>query len=315
VRVENLTKLYGPKKAVDNISFEVEKGEIVGFLGPNGAGKTTTMRIITCYLSATAGSVSVAGHDCFSDSLAVKKEIGYLPENPPLYMEMSVRSYLDFVAQIKGIASNDRKAAVDSVLEKCWITDVEHKVIGHCSKGYRQRVGIAQALIHNPNLLVLDEPTNGLDPRQIIEVRELIKGLASDHTVILSTHILPEASATCGRVLIINEGKIIASDTPARLNRHIQGGDTLVVSVTGPAEEVQAKLSTVSGVQQVTLMPDSGNTHATFEVEAVEHAENVRMELVRAVVDNQWQLYELKNARMSLEDIFLKLTTTEEVAN
>jgi ABC-2 type transport system ATP-binding protein len=222
IEVDHLTKVFSGRKAVDNISFTVQKGEILGFLGPNGAGKTTTMRILTCFMPATDGTARVAGYDVFEESLEVRRRIGYLPENPPLYPEMSVLSYLQFVAKIKGAPSSQRKSMVDDVMQKCAIGDVGHRVINKLSKGYKQRVGLAQALLNNPEVLILDEPTIGLDPKQIFEVRSLIKSLAGDHTVILSTHILPEVSMTCNRVVIIHNGKVVAMDTPEGLTNQMK---------------------------------------------------------------------------------------------
>ena len=223
IKVEGLTKRYARTVAVDNISFEVEKGTIVGFLGPNGAGKTTTMRVLTCFLPPTAGTASVAGFDVLENPMEVKKRIGYLPETPPLYPEMEVSEYLKFVGQLKGISSADIAKRVDQVVGRCAVGDVRNKLIGKLSKGYRQRVGLAQAIIHNPEVLILDEPTSGLDPKQIIEIRELLKSLAGEHTIILSTHILPEVEHTCERVIIINEGKLVAIDSVANLTNRLRG--------------------------------------------------------------------------------------------
>src|SRR5471032_2884078 len=227
IKVEGLTKRYARTVAVDNISFEVEKGQIVGFLGPNGAGKTTTMRVLTCFLPPTEGTANVAGYDVLEHPEEVKKRIGYLPETPPLYPEMEVTEYLNFVGQLKGIPSGDIARRVDEVMGRCAIGDVRSKLIAKLSKGYRQRVGLAQAILHNPDVLILDEPTSGLDPKQIIETRELIKGLGGEHTIVLSTHILPEVSMTCGRVVIINKGRVVAEDTPENLTHRLQGAATV----------------------------------------------------------------------------------------
>ena len=251
IEVENLTKRYGPTLAVSDVSFRVEKGEILGFLGPNGAGKTTTMRVITGYLPASDGKVRVAGYDVHDEPLEAKRRTGYLPETPPVYPDMTVTEYLSFVARIKGVARRDVKKRVDEVSEKCAVSDVRHRQIGKLSKGYRQRVGLAQALIHNPDVLVLDEPTAGLDPKQIIETRELIKGLAGQHTVVLSTHILPEVSKTCQRVVVINAGKIVAVGTPRRIDAPLAGYETVLVTVEGPAAEIMDKLQRVGGVNMV----------------------------------------------------------------
>ncbi len=308
IKVEGLTKRYGSTTAVKNISFEVEKGEVVGFLGPNGAGKTTTMRVLTCFLPPTEGTASVAGFDVLEDPLEVKKRIGYLPETPPLYPEMSVRDYLDFVARLKGIPSADVADRVDKVLGRCNLGDVQSKLNSQLSKGYRQRVGLAQALIHNPDVLILDEPTAGLDPKQIIEVRQLIRELSGDHTVILSTHILPEVSSTCGRVIIINDGKIEASDTPENLTARLQGHDSIWLEVDGPADQVEPRLAAVPGVERV--VPTEGQLGAAWQVEA-DKDPAVRTALAKAVIDGGWGLYEIRSVGLSLEDIFLKLTGSE----
>src|SRR6476660_9040267 len=248
IKVEGLTKRYARNIAVDNISFEVEKGGIVGFLGPNGAGKTTTMRVLTCFLPPSSGSASVAGFDVLEHPLEVKKRIGYLPETPPVYPEMEVDEYLSFVGRLKGIPSADIARRVDEVMGRCAIGDVRTKLIGKLSKGYRQRVGIAQAIIHNPDVLILDEPTAGLDPKQIIETRELIKELAGDHTIILSTHILPEVSQTCDRVVIINKGHVVAVDTPDNLTARLRGSETMYLQVDDNGTDASGTLQRVPGV-------------------------------------------------------------------
>ena len=309
IKVEGLTKRYGRTTAVRNISFEVEKGEIVGFLGPNGAGKTTTMRILTGFLPPTEGTASVDGMDVQEHPIEVKRRIGYLPESPPLYPEMTVRDYLEFVARLKGIASADVAARVDSVIDRCSIGGVKGKLNGQLSKGYKQRVGLAQALIHNPDVLILDEPTAGLDPKQIIEVRELIRELGGEHTIILSTHILPEVSTTCGRVIIINDGKIEASDTPENLTARLQGHDSIWVEVDGPAEEVEAKIQGIQGVENVSRKTGQAG-RAAWEVETGKDPA-IRTELARAVIESGWGLYEVRSVGLSLEDIFLKLTGAE----
>jgi ABC-2 type transport system ATP-binding protein len=309
IKVEGLTKRYGPAVAVKGISFEVGKGEIVGFLGPNGAGKTTTMRILTCYLPPTEGSASVAGFDVQQNPLEVKKRIGYLPETPPLYPEMNVRDYLTFVARLKGIPNGDIAARIGAVVERTALGDVRKKLIGKLSKGYRQRVGLAQALIHNPDVLILDEPTSGLDPKQLHEVRALIRGLAGDHTVILSTHILPEVSSTCSRVMIINEGRLEASDTPENLTARLQGHDSVFLDVDGPAEEIEARLAAVPGVVKV----GRHNGHAgrsEWEIET-QNDPSIRRELARAVVESGWGLFEIRSHGLSLEEIFLRITAAE----
>ncbi len=309
IEVENLTKRYGPTLAVSDVSFQVQKGEILGFLGPNGAGKTTTMRIITGFLSPSAGRVRVAGFDVAEAPLDAKKRVGYLPESPPVYTDMTVDEYLAFVGRIKGLARGDLKKRIGEVSEKCSITDVQHRQIGKLSKGYRQRVGLAQALIHNPDVLILDEPTAGLDPKQIIETRELIKGLAGQHTVILSTHILPEVSRTCQRVVVINKGSVVAMGAPEELTARLQGYGSVLVTVEGPAPEIMSKLQNVTGVNLVEPRDTSG-ARVTVEVHT-EKNRDVRAELARAIVESGWGLFELRTSGMSLEDIFLKLTTRD----
>jgi len=309
IEVENLTKRYGPTLAVSDVTFQVQKGEILGFLGPNGAGKTTTMRVITGYLPPSAGRVRVGGYDVVEEPLEAKRRTGYLPEAPPVYPDMTVTEYLDFVGRIKGISRQELNARRDEIEVKCAITDVRGRQIGKLSKGYRQRVGLAQALIHNPEVLVLDEPTAGLDPKQIIETRQLIKGLAGQHTIILSTHILPEVSKTCQRVVVINAGKIVAVGTPDELTRHLQGFETVLVVVEGGGGEVTDKLQRVAGVSQVEVR-DTFDGRVTYEVHA-EKGQDVRADLARAVVNSGWKLYELRTSGMSLEDIFLKLTTKD----
>jgi ABC-2 type transport system ATP-binding protein len=306
IEVENLTKRYGPTLAVSDVSFQVQKGEILGFLGPNGAGKTTTMRIITGFLSPSAGRVRVAGIDVAESPLEAKRHIGYLPENPPVYTDMTVNEYLAFVGRIKGLPRAELKKRVGEVNEKCAIADVQDRQIGKLSKGYRQRVGLAQALIHNPDVLILDEPTAGLDPKQIIETRELIKGLAGQHTVILSTHILPEVSKTCQRVVVISKGTVVAMGAPDELTARLQGYGSVLVTVEGPAPEIMSKLQILPGVNLVEAVESSGG-RVTLEVHTEKNHE-VRSDLARAIVESGWGLFELKTGGMSLEDIFLKLT-------
>ncbi|HOU17014.1 MAG: ATP-binding cassette domain-containing protein [Candidatus Marinimicrobia bacterium] len=314
IEVQNLVKHYGSVKAVDNISFTVEKGEILGFLGPNAAGKTTTMRIITGYMPASAGTVKVAGYDVFEQGLEVKKRIGYLPENPPLYSDMRVREYLTFVARIKGVNPKTINAEVDRVAERLSVLEVMDNLISNLSKGYKQRVGLAQALLNNPPVLIFDEPTNGLDPRQIIEVREIIKSLGSDHTVILSTHILPEVSMTCNRVAIINEGKLVKIDTPENLTKQLRGSESIILQVEGPMNEVELALSQHQSVTAVAVQPTGKENIATYRVET-SIGSDIRKELASLVVNRGWGLLELKAESLSLEDIFLKLTTKEEEVN
>jgi ABC-2 type transport system ATP-binding protein len=315
IKVEGLTKRYARTVAVDNISFEVEKGQIVGFLGPNGAGKTTTMRVLTCFLPPTSGTANVAGFDVLENPMEVKKRIGYLPETPPVYPEMEVAEYLNFTGQLKGISSGDIKRRVDDVLGRCAIGDVRTKLIGKLSKGYRQRVGLAQAIIHNPDVLILDEPTSGLDPKQIIEIRELLKSLAGDHTIILSTHILSEVEHSCERVIIISQGRLVAIDSVANLTNRLRGSEAVALEVEAadgrPATmEVQQRLEQVSGVSRV-MMKDSKNGRLHFEIESLQ-GRHIRSDLARTVVNAGWNLSELRAVGLSLEDIFLQLTNAEQ---
>jgi ABC-2 type transport system ATP-binding protein len=309
IEVQHLTKRYGRITAVDDVTFRVERGEILGFLGPNGAGKTTTMRVLTGYIPASSGRAIVAGFDVFEQPLEAKRRTGYLPETPPLYPEMTVREYLSFVAQIKGVPAGERKARIDSSMEKARVTDMAGRHCAKLSKGYRQRVGLAQALLHNPDVLILDEPTAGLDPKQIIETRELIKQLAGDHTIILSTHILPEVAQTCQRVVIINRGRVVAVDSPDNLTRRLDGAQTMYVQVDGDGEAAGAALGRVVGVARVAEV-DRRDGFVGFEVES-ESGRDLRGELARAVVNGGWGLLELRPVRLSLEDIFLQLTTEE----
>ena len=315
IKVEGLSKRYARTLAVDNISFEVEKGQIVGFLGPNGAGKTTTMRVLTCFLPPTSGTASVAGFDVLENPLEVKKRIGYLPETPPVYPEMEVTEYLTFVGKLKGIPSKDIKRRVDEVMGRCAVADVSTKLIGKLSKGYRQRVGLAQAIIHNPDVLVLDEPTAGLDPKQIIETRELIKGLAGDHTIILSTHILSEVEHSCERVIIIAQGRLVAIDSVANLTNRLRGSEAVALEVEAGdgrpnPSEVQQRLEQVPGVSHV-VMKDSKDSRLMFEIESLQ-GRHIRADLARTVVNSGWNLSELRAVGLSLEDIFLQLTAAEQ---
>ena len=310
IELQQVSRYFGEVAAAKDISFTVEKGEIVGFLGPNAAGKTTTMRILTTFLPATSGTAKVAGFDVHEESMQVRKRIGYLPESPPLYHDMRVRDYLDFVAKIKGVAPVDRKKSVTEVMGKVAIDNVSNRVIKHLSKGYKQRVGIAQALVHNPDVLILDEPTVGLDPTQIIEVRELIKSLAGDHTIILSTHILPEVSMTCERVIIINKGVVVAKDTTAGLTSKYAGAKRLSLVVDAPFEKVEAKVLELAGVDHV----EKGNSGSELTTVLIDSSktEDIRPELANLVFKERWPLYELKSEDVSLEDVFLQLTTQEE---
>ncbi len=308
IQVEGVTKKYGPHTAVRNISFEVERGEIVGFLGPNGAGKTTTMRILTGFLPPTEGRATIAGFDVMKEPIEVKKRTGYLPENPPVYLEMVVEDYLDFVARIKGIQGPDVANRVDSVMERTAIGHVRSKIIGKLSKGYRQRVGLAQALIHSPDVLILDEPTVGLDPKQIIEIRELVRSLSGEHTIMLSTHILSEVASTCHRIIILNQGQIEASDTPENLTARLKGGESTQLEIAGPQDQVEARLASIEGVERVTYA--AGNSgRGLYTVDTPR--EDIRSELARAVVESGWGLFGMKSIGLSLEDIFLQLTAAE----
>ena len=313
IEVKDLTKSFGERTAVDHVSFVVNKGEILGFLGPNGAGKTTTMRILTGFLPATSGSAQVAGFDVFNDSLEVRKRIGYLPENPPLYLDMTVAAYLDFVARIKNVPAEKRRSSVQDAMVKTNIQDKRHELIKRLSRGYKQRVGLAQALVHDPEVIILDEPTVGLDPKQIIEVRHLIKGLAGSHTIILSTHILPEVSMTCDRVVIINRGRIAAIDTPANLTTQLKGGQHVSVEVAADQNAVSAAIREMPGVRKVTVEPTgSGRVVALVEVTP---GQEIRSQLAAKIVGKGWPLYELRGVNLSLEEIFLELTTDEESEN
>jgi ABC-type multidrug transport system, ATPase component len=309
IEVQHLTKRYGPVTAVDDISFTVQRGEILGFLGPNGAGKTTTMRVLTGYMPPTDGKAIVAGYDVFEQPIEAKRRTGYLPETPPLYPDMTVRDYLTFVARIKGVPRGERTARVNEMMEKTRISDVANRHCGKLSKGYRQRVGLAQALMHNPDVLILDEPTAGLDPKQIIETRQLIKALAGDHTIILSTHILPEVSQTCQRVVIINRGRVVAVDTPDNLTARLRGSETMYLQVDAGGADVASVLQRVSGVTRVATA-DSKQHVVGYEVDS-EAGRDVRRELAAAVVGRGWGLLELRPMRLSLEEIFLHVTTEE----
>jgi ABC-2 type transport system ATP-binding protein len=310
IEVQHLTKRYGPTTAVDDVSFRVEKGEVLGFLGPNGAGKTTTMRVLTGYMPPTEGKAIVAGFDVFDQPIEAKRRTGYLPETPPLYPEMTVRDYLTFVAKIKGLAKKSRVARVNEVMERTRVADMANRHCGKLSKGYRQRVGLAQSLLHNPEVLILDEPTAGLDPKQIIDTRRLIKELGGDHTIILSTHILPEVSQTCQRVVIINKGRVVAVDTPDNLTSRLRGSETMFVQVDAPpTDDVKRALEIVPGVTEVSLAESRGTT-SSFEINS-EAGRDVRRQLAAVIVTNGWGLLELRPLRMSLEEIFLHLTTEE----
>jgi ABC-2 type transport system ATP-binding protein len=312
IEVQHLTKRYARATVVDDVSFRAERGEILGFLGPNGAGKTTTMRILTGYLPATEGRALVAGFDVFEQPIEAKRRIGYLPETPPLYPEMTVREYLTFVARIKGVPSAERRARVEGSIERCRLVEMAGRHCGKLSRGYRQRVGLAQAILHNPDVLILDEPTAGLDPKQIIETRQLIKNLGGTHTIILSTHILPEVSQTCHRVVIINRGHVVAVDTPDNLTARLRGSESMYVQIDAMGQDAAPVLQLVPGVTRVTLA-DTHKTATGYEVDS-DRGHDVRRELARAVVARNWGLLELRPMRMSLEEIFLSLTTEEPAA-
>jgi ABC-2 type transport system ATP-binding protein len=316
IKVEGLTKRYARHVAVKNISFEVAKGEIVGFLGKNGAGKTTTMRVLTCFLPPTAGKASVAGFDVLEQPLEVKKRIGYLPENPPVYPEMDVASYLTFVAKLKRIPAGDIAKRVDEVCDRCAIASVKHTIIGKLSKGYRQRVGLAQAIIHNPPVLILDEPTSGLDPEQQREARQLIASLSGDHTIILSTHILSEVEHSCSKVVIINNGSIVAVDSVANLHNRRGTAETVRIEVAGATPQaVRQRIEQLPGIASVVALEGiAGQSElALFEVHGLADHE-VRPDLARAIVGAGWNLHELRAVGESLEEIFLDLTKSEQAA-
>ena len=312
IEVEHLTKFYGSSRGINDVSFSVKQGEIMGFLGPNGSGKTTTMRILTCFFPQTSGAARICGYDTLKNPLEVRQRLGYLPETVPLYLDMPVFSYLRFFAEVKGVARTKRKNKVDEVIQRCGITDVAHRIIGKLSKGYRQRVGIAQALLHDPEVLILDEPTIGLDPRQIIEIRNLIKSLGVKQTVILSTHILPEVSMTCDRVIIIHEGKLVAVDTPENLIKRLQEVPTILVKAEGPAREIADAIARITGVLGVKEARGSSSYDVpSFQVETRKE-EFVLNDLARAIYEHGWQLKEIRPVDMTLEEIFIKLVTREE---
>lgn len=317
ITVQGLSKRYARNVAVDNISFEVQKGQIVGFLGPNGAGKTTTMRVLTCFLPPTSGTATVAGFDVLQQPMEVKRRIGYLPETPPLYPDMEVHEYLRFVARLKGVPRGETSKRIGEAMDRCAIGDVRTKLIGKLSKGYRQRVGLAQAILHNPDVLILDEPTSGLDPKQIHETRSLIRSLAGDHTIILSTHILPEVEQVCQQVIIISKGKVVATDTVQNLTNRLRGSEAIAVEIEPrhggiDASTVQRKLEQVPGVSRV-LQRENRNGRLLFEIESLQ-GHNVRGDVARAVVESDWNLNELRPVALSLEEVFLQLTSTDAAA-
>ena len=308
IEVENLTRYYGTRCAINNLSFQIEKGEVVGFLGPNGAGKSTTMNIIACILPASRGNVKINGFDTFEQSLEIRKIIGYLPETPPLYPDMIVTDYLNFSAKIRGIDTKQTISAVQRVLEKCSLKDVEHRIIGRLSKGYQQRVGLAQAMVHEPEILILDEPTIGLDPIQIIEIRKLIQELAAEHTIILSSHILPEITQICKRVIIINEGEIAAVDSLGGLTASLRKSERLSLTVRNPEGNVLEELKKLDQVISTTKGEDN-----QYFIECKLRS-NLQDDIAKLALTNQWGIVELKPVSMTLEDIFLKLTLEEKGA-
>ncbi len=305
IRVENLTKRYGDLVAINKVSFQVKRGEILGFLGPNGAGKTTTMRIITAYMPPTEGTVHIADFNVAENPIEAKRQIGYLPENPPLYNDMTVYGYLDFVADIKGVSRKDKKKRIDLAMEKCGIVDVKKRLIGNLSKGYRQRIGIAQAIVHDPAIIVLDEPTIGLDPKQIIEIRELIKNLSGERTVILSTHILPEVTMTCTRVAIINEGRIVLEESLDKLSEKVQTAQNLFLKINHWDREVIDKILSIPAVSGV-----DESSSGEFIIEPKDGAD-IREDLSRMVVENGWGMLEMRPITHTLEDVFLRVISTE----
>lgn len=312
IEVKNLTRYFGQVAAIEQLSFNVEKGEILGFLGPNAAGKTTTMRIIAGYLPATSGQARVGKFDVFTDPIEVKKRIGYLPENPPLYAEMTVFSFLDFIAKIKGIDTRERKNKILQKLSMLGLSDRSNQTIKKLSKGLKQRLGLAQAIINDPEVIIFDEPTIGLDPKQIIEIRELIKNLAEKHTVLLSTHILPEVSMTCQRVVIIDKGRLVVEDTPENLMAKLNGSKEVQATVIGPFEKIQTTLRQIKGVLKITsIQVDKKGNKYSFSIENLP-ALDIRNQIAKSVVNNGWDLLELKKIEMSLEEVFLQLTTHEE---
>ncbi|RLA93571.1 MAG: ABC transporter [Deltaproteobacteria bacterium] len=310
IEAKNLTKRYGETVAVDSVSFTISKGEIVGLLGPNGAGKTTTMRILTCYLPPDSGEAKIAGKDIFEQSLEVRRLIGYLPENNPLYTDMGVVDYLRFIAQIRHLPRRKINSKIREIIEVCGLEPVINKSIGELSKGFCQRVGLAQAMIHDPDILILDEPTVGLDPNQIIEIRELIKRLGEEKTVILSSHILPEVAATCKRIIIMNNGRIVGSGTPEEMSTRAKGGGVINIVIRGPVEEIKEKLNSMEKVKDFKVKGSEGDGRTRFEVISNGETE-VSEDLFRMVVDNGWTLSELHQESLSLEDVFQQLTLKE----
>jgi ABC-2 type transport system ATP-binding protein len=310
IELKNVTKRFGNKTAVDSISFEVKKGEIIGFLGPNAAGKTTTMRIITGFFAPTEGEVTVAGIDIMKEPLRAREKTGYMPENVPMYKDLTVYDYLDFIAGIKGVANGEKSAGIAKVMAETGLDNVQKTIISKLSKGYKQRVGLAQAIINDPEVLVLDEPTVGLDPKQIREIRDLIKGMRGKRTIILSTHILPEVAMTCDRVIVINEGKIIAQDEVKNLTGRSDPG--IYVEVEAPKERFLTEIKKIKGIAAVKEEAKTGEGVYSYSMES-EDGSDIRRELVSRIVKNDWTLFEMKRRQVSLEDVFLKLVTKEEL--
>ena len=316
IEVSRLTKIYGQVLAVDGISFDVAKGQIVGFLGPNGAGKSTTLRMLTCYLPPTSGGATVNGFDIFHQSEKVREHLGYLPENVPLYTEMRVEEYLDFRGRLRKMDRPSRRQRIEYVLERCWLTTVRKRLIGHLSKGYRQRVGLADSLLHNPAVLILDEPTVGLDPTQIRETRKLVKDLGGQHTLLLSTHILPEVEAVCDRAIIIAGGRIVAQGSPDELRASRRLTARVLVECRGPAEQVKTALSHLSGVSKVEVTESDGESKDKFVTAAVrpKEAYDVREEIARTVIQNGWPLREIRLEHATLEEFFVQVTANQAAA-
>ena len=310
IEVENLTKFYGEVRGIDDVSFTIGKGEITGFLGPNGSGKTTTMRILTCFFPPTSGRAKVAGYDVIENPMDVRRRIGYMPETVPLYPDMNVTTYLTFVAEAKRMGKEVRKNKIGKIMEQCGILNVSQRLVGNLSKGYRQRVGLAQALINDPEVLILDEPTIGLDPKQVVEIRQFIKNLAGERTIILSTHILSEASVTCDRVIIIHEGKVAAVDTPENLTGKLQKTSKTWVQIEGIQQEIKDKLQTVQGGMNVIEKGEASPGVFSFEVESDKEKE-ISGELSYMVYSNKWKLVEMRAMKLSLENIFIELTKEE----
>ncbi len=312
IEVENLTKYYGEIRGIEDISFSIKKGEIAGFLGPNGSGKTTTMRILTCFFPPNSGRARVAGYDVIENPIDVRRRIGYVPETVPLYPDMKVKTYLNFVAEAKRMEKGQRRRKINEIMEQCGISGVSHRLVGNLSKGYRQRVGLAQALINDPEVLILDEPTIGLDPKQVVEIRQFIKNLAGERTIILSTHILSEVSMTCERVIIIHEGKIVAVDTPENLMGRLQKTSRTLIQIEGGQQEVKDKLKTIPGIINILEKGESSPGVFSYEVESEKERE-ISAELSYLVYSNKWKLVEMRAMKMSLENIFIELTKEDKV--